>query len=256
MKGEITSTEVIYFNKLSVKDQEQFSDKLYELTCKIFGGGDKEEFEEMVSKCNSESSRYLIFKNEANEWVGYIGLHRFKKPIDNKNVVVFRAQIGLVPEYRRKNASFVFAIKEILKYKIFHPFDEVYSFVAIINPSMYCITHKYVPTVYPSPDFEVSEHIKNIIDQCADHFGFPQKEGDTFWARTIGWYPINTEEEKQFWFNSKERGVRYYQELNPDFLMGKGLMTLIPFTLIGLLRSLSQFMGYTLKKRAKFRASK
>lgn len=253
MQHRIKSTEKISFGALTKKQQDEFSDHLYDVTCDIFGGGDKEEFEEMVSKCNSEASKYLIFKNEKDEWVGYIGLHRFKKEIDKKLVVVFRVQIGLKPEYRRTNANFTFAIKEILKYKLRHPTREVYSYVAIINPSMYSIAQRYVFHLYPAPGKKVPEHIEHVIDQCADHFGFPMKEGDTFWARTIGWFPLHTKEEVEFWKTSTDERVRFYQELNPWFLEGKGLMTLIPFSLFSVLASLLMFVKYTIRKKKKFR---
>lgn len=248
----IFSTQIVRYNELSENQKADFSDSLYELTCKIFGGGNKEEFEEMISKCNADDSKYLLYKNEKNEWVGYIGLHRFRKKIDGKQVAVFRSQIGLISDYRRTNASFTFAIKEILKYKLSHLSEEVFAFVAIINPSMYCITEKYAPRVYPSPFYITSEHAKNIIKQCSEYFGFPEKEGDTFWARSVGWYPLNTQEELDFWKNSKDKRVRFYQELNPDFLKGKGLITLIPLTFLGTLQSFVLFIWYAFKKKLKF----
>lgn len=251
MEYTIKSTEKISIQDLTKNQQDEFSDHLYDVTCDIFGGGDKKHFEEMVSKCKSESSKYLIFKNEKGEWVGYIGLHRFKKEIDNKLVVVFRVQIGLKPKYRRKNADFTFAIKEIFKYKLRHPFREVYSYVAIINPSMYSIAQRYVFHLYPAPDKKVPEHIEHVIDQCANHFGFTVKEGDTFWARTIDWFPLHTQEEVEFWKNSTDKRVRFYQELNPWFLEGKGLMTLIPFSILGLVVSLFRFVKYTSRKKRK-----
>lgn len=251
MNYKIFSTEIIYYNKMSDNQKNEFSDKLYLLTCEIFDGGSKEDFEEMVSKCNSDNSKYLIFKNKKNEWVGYIGIHRFIKQIDNKNVVVFRLQIGLKPEYRRKNASFSFAIKEILKYKIFHPTSEVFCFVSIINPSMYSIAFKNVFTIYPSLNKKTPVHIKNIVEQCSSHFGFIQKKGDSFWSRTIGWYPIYSDYENDFWKKSKNKRIKFYMELNPSFRMGKGLLTLVPFTFWGLIFSFFSLLGYSIKKKLK-----
>lgn len=237
---------------MSKDEKNAFSNKLFELTQKIFGGGTKEEFEGTVSKCDSDDSRFLIYLNADKNWVGYIGLHRFSQKIDGKEVTVFRAQAGLLPEYRRTNARMGFPYKEILKYKLTHLSEELFSFVAIINPSMYSITDKYVRKIYPSPNKKVPSHIEHVIDQCASHYGFLQKEGDSFWARTIGWYPLYSGEELKFWKTSKDRRIRFFQELNPDFLQGKGLLTLIPLSLGSLIISSIAFVYYSIRKKLKF----
>lgn len=252
MRYKINGYEIITLQNLSEKEKNAFSEKLYEVTLKIFGGGSKQEFEEMVTKCDSLLSRFLIYKNKNNEWVGYFGIHRFRKKIDGKNVTVFRSQAGLLPEYRRSNAKMSFPIKEILRYKWKHPKEEVYCFVAIINPSMYCIADKNIKTVYPSPGKVTPDHIKHIISQCAIQFHFDKKDGDTFWARTIGWFPINTTEEVQFWKTSTDKRIRFYQKLNPHFLEGKGLLTLIPLTTKDLLISILHFVYYSFRKKVRF----
>lgn len=249
MQKRIESTQLVNTKDFSEKELNIFSDKLYEITQHIFGGGNKEEFEEMISKCTSKESKFLIYKNKEGKWVGYFGLHRFSKTIDGKNVTVFRSQAGLLPEYRRKNASMSFAVKEVLKYKFKNWSDDIYCFVAIINPSMYHITCKYTSDIFPCPSKEVPEHIKHIVDQCSIHFDFPQKDGDSFWARTVGWFPIHTEEETTFWKNSNDINIRFYQDLNPDFLKGKGLLTLVPLDTKNLLLATLKFFWYSLKKR-------
>lgn len=253
MIPKVSATEKICTTKLSEKQLGVFSDKLYDLTTHIFGGGTKQEFEEMVSKCPSDDSRYLIYKNGAGQWVGYFGLHRFTKRIDGETATVFRAQAGLLPKYRRTNASLFFPLKEIVKFKLKHPRNHLYAFVAIINPSMYYLTDKYVHQIYPSEHRHIPDHAVNIVETCARQFKFPVKTGDSFWARTIGWYPVHTKEEEAFWNSSTNPRIKYYQHINPDFLKGKGLLTLVPLSGFNIFISACLFLYYSLKKKIKFR---
>lgn len=252
MNPRVSSTERICTTGLSEKQLGAFSDKLYDLTMHIFGGGDKQEFEEMVSKCPSDDSRYLIYKNANNEWVGYFGLHRFTRRIDGETATVFRAQAGLLPEYRRTNASLFFPLKEIVKFKLKHPLNHLYAFVAIINPSMYYLTDRYVHRIYPSEHRHIPDHAVHIVEACAKQFNFRVKPGDTFWARTIGWYPVHTPKEEQFWNTTSNPRIQYYRRVNPDFLKGKGLLTLVPLSGFNILISTSLFFYYAMKKKIKF----
>ncbi|HMB45691.1 MAG TPA: hypothetical protein VKL21_07710 [Candidatus Methanoperedens sp.] len=140
-----------------------------------------------------------------------------------------------------------------MKFKIFHPNNEIYYLVCPVNPSVYARFAKYMYKVYPKYNCIIPPHIKNLMMQLADEYDLKKVDENNPYVRKVGWSTQATEEEKVFWQHCKNPHVRFYIDLNHDFGKGNGVLTLMPLTFLNLLISFfSFFIYYTLKKRIRY----
>ena len=203
----------------------------------------------------ANATKIFIYRNKPEkEIIGYFAVHRFEKFINDKLLVIFRAEAGLVPEYRQKNANISFwLLKEAIKFKIFHPSRAVYFLVSPINPSMYTVLVKYIYKIYPRYNSVIPSEVEKLMMRLADEFGLEMVDENNSLIRKVGWITQATDKKKTFWQSSTDPHVRFYIDSNPDFNKGNGLLTLIPLTFLNLFISFFSFIiFYTLKKKIRY----
>ena len=251
---EVVSAETIYPSRLTHEARQRLSESLYEVHKPIFRGIDEKEFDHYVVNSPADVTKIFIYRNKTKkEIIGYFAVHRFEKFINDKPLVIFRAEAGLVPEYRHKNADISFWLKEAIKFKILYPSKEVYYLVSPVNPSVYARLAKYIYKVYPKYNSVIPSEVEKLMMRLADEFGLEMVDENNPLIRKVGWITQATDEEKAFWQSSKNPHLRFYINSNPDFDKGNGLLTLVPLTPLNLFISFFSFIiFYTLKKKIRY----
>lgn len=253
---DVITAETICPSKLTPEARQNLSENLYKVHKRIFEGLNEKDFDHYVVNSPAKVTKIFIYRDKIKkEIIGYFSVHRFEKVINDKPLIIFRAEAGLVPECRHKNADIYFWFKEAMKFKIFHPNKEVFYLVCPVNPSVYARFAKYIYKIYPKNNCITPPHIKNLMMQLADEFGL--KKVDHPLVRKVGWITQTTEEEKLFWKSCNNPHVRFYIDLNPDFNKGNGVLTLMPLTFLNLFVSFfSFFIYYTLKRKIRYNFSR
>lgn len=251
---KVTSAETIYPSKLTREARQRLSESLYRVHKRIFDGYDESEFDRCVVNSPANVTKIFVYRNKPEkEIIGYFAVHRFEKFINDKLLVVFRAEAGLVPECRRKNADLSFWLKEAIKFKILHPSKDAYFLLLPINPSMYAILVKYTYKIYPKYNSVIPSEIEKRMMRLADEFDLEKVDENNPLIRKVGEITQATDEEKAFWQSSENPHVRFYINSNPDFDEGNGLLTLVPLTFLNLFISFFGFIiFYTLKKKIRY----
>lgn len=249
--GRVITAETIYPSKLTPEARQNLSEKLYKVHKCIFEGLNEKEFDHYVVNSPAKLTKIFIYRNKTKEKiVGYFAVHRFEKCINSKLLVIFRAEAGLVPEYRHKNADIYFWFKEAMKFKIIHPNEEIYCLFCPVNPSIYAIFAKYMYKAYPKYSCTIPPHIKNLMMQLADEFNLKMIDQNNPFVRKVGWITKAIEEEKLFWQSCNNPHIQFYINLNPDFNKGSGVLTLMPITFLNLIISFFSFFIYYALKRS------
>lgn len=251
---KVVSAETIYPSRLTHEIRHDLSETLYKVHKQIFKGLNEKDFDHYVVNSPANVTKIFIYRNKRKkEIIGYFAVHRFEKFIDDRPLVIFRAEAGLLPEYRHKNANISFWFGEAIKFKILHPNKEVYYLVSPINPSVYARLAKYIYKVYPKYDSIVPPQIEKLMMQLADEFGLEMVDKNKPFVRKVGWITQATEKEKVFWQSSDNPHIRFYIDLNPDFDKGNGVLTLMPLTFLNLfISSFTFFIYYTLKRKIRY----
>nr|AAU82857.1 conserved hypothetical protein [uncultured archaeon GZfos1D1] len=252
--SKVVCAETIRPSRLTDAARQKLSESLYDVHKRIFKGLDESGFDHYVVNSPANATKIFIYRNKpGKEIIGYFAVHRFEIFINDKLLVIFRAEAGLVPEYRHKNADISFWLKEAIKFKILYPSKEVYYLVSPINPSVYARLAKYIYKVYPKYNSVIPPDVEKLMMRLAGEFGLEMVDENNPLIRKVGWITQATDEEKTFWQSSTDPHVRFYIDSNPDFNKGNGLLTLVPLTFLNLFISFFRFIiFYTLKKKIRY----
>lgn len=246
--AEVLSAERIDPSLLSQQQLNELREKLFEIHKTIFAGLSEKDFEHYVLKSPATATRILLYRNKKKDLIGYMGVHRFEKCVEEKPIVIFRAEVGLLPEYRQKDADLSFWLKEASRFKLLHPTKQVYFLYAPVSPSFYAMVARYTYEVYPRHDLTIPPQVLRLMTNLAQQFGLAQVADEHPLIRKVGWITKATDREKKFWQSSPNPHVRFYLKNNPGFTEGNGLLTLIPLTIPNAILSLFAQTLHTIKK--------
>ena len=247
--AEVLSAERIDPSKLTKEQREELCEQLYQIHKKVFTGIDEEDFDHYVVNSPAMETRIFLYRNKEKELIGYFGVHRFEKYFEEQPLVVFRAEVGLLPEYRQRDADLSFWLMEATKFKLLHPTKQVYFLYAPVSPSFYAMVARYAYKVYPRHDLNIPSPTMRLMTHLAQQFGLKQAEERNPLIRKVGWITKATDQEKSFWQSTINPHIRFYIDTNPSFIEGNGLLTLIPVTITNAVLSLFGIAFYTLKKK-------
>lgn len=249
---EVFSGEKIDPSKLGEPERQALSEALYAIHRKVFAGLDEKAFDRYVVNSPAKETRILLYRNRQKALIGYFGVHRFETEVEGKPLVVFRGEVGLLPEYRQKDANLSFWWTEATRFKLLHPGRRVYFFFVPVSPSFYAMAARYTHKAYPGRDPNIAADTLRLMTRLAPQFDLPVVEDGKPLVRKVGWITLATKQEQDFWQTTRNPYVRFYIDANPKFGEGNGLLTLIPVTLANALLSLVGVGFHALKK--KFRA--
>lgn len=247
--NQIRTAQTIDPSTLTGEQRARLADQLYSVHQQVFKGLDREGFDRYVVSSRAEATRIFVYRNQQEECVGYFGVHRFRKMVEGHALVVFRAEVGLLPEYRQSDANTTLWLVEAAKYKLSHLTQPVYFLYAPVSPSFYAMIARYTHRLYPKHDEAMPEHLERLVLCLAQEFALAQADKHHPLVRQVGWSTQALGREKHFWEQSPNPHVRFYIETNPRFSEGTGLLTIIPVTLPNLLVSLLQCTFHVLRKK-------
>jgi len=248
---KISGSKVFIPCLLNETDKNDFIDKLYALHCKIFSGVNKSTFIHYVVDSPAKTTKICIFKNNEGQFVGYCAAHLFEKRVLNKKYFIFRAEAGLLPQYRRHNTTLMFGFMEAFKFRFSHPFARLYYLGSFVHPSVFHMFTKFFSKIYPSSNQSTPGKIVKLMCTLADEFQLPVVDSKKPLVRKIGWITNESEEEKQHWRQKLRPDVRLYLDLNPGYGDGHGLLTLVPLGFINMMHSLLVYLTTKIRLKNK-----
>lgn len=238
----ISSFTTIDPSSLAAKERDNFFDSLYQLHSEIFDGVEKDEFVSYVIDSPADYTRIRIYKNKRQEWIGYCAVHRFNKPVSDRPLTIFRAEAGILREYRGSNQTLWFAFREAIKYRIVHPFCDIYYLGSFVHPSVLYMLSRYFGKCYPAANKPLPDVTKELMLELASIFGLAPVEKQNALVRKVGWITKESAEDRNFWQNHTNEVVKFYIQTNPGYVNGNGLLTLVPLTFGNISISLVNFI--------------
>lgn len=245
----IKGSDVINPCSLSSAEKEHLIDSLYQLHSKIFSGVTQEQFVSYVIDSPADWTRIRVYKNSLNEWVGYCVVHRFNKDICGQHFIIFRAEAGILRAYRGRSQTLWFAFNEAIKYRIRHPFREVYYLGSFVHPSVLYMFSRYFNQYYPRGNSPVPNKTKEFMLELANIFHLEPIAQQDVLVRNVGWITNDSDADRHFWLNHTNPIVKFYIRINPGYINGNGLLTLVPLTFSNIFTSLVKFMRNKLARR-------
>ena len=251
MHDKVISSEVIDPSGLGEDEKARFVEQLYKLHQQIFDGVDEADFTAYVVDSPAQWTRIRLYKNTSGEMVGYCAVHRFQKQISNCQCIIFRAEAGILREYRGRSLTLWFALSETAKYRLFHPFRTVYYLGSFVHPAVFYMLSKYLARLYPEIDQPLPPRIQSLMLELADAFHLEPVPGEGSLVRQVGWITRESDRDVSFWQQHEHPAVKFYIQSNPGYAKGNGLLTLVPLSFGNILLSLFRFVVSKLMKRLK-----
>ena len=214
--------QLIIIQDLSTADREKLTDDLLVLCKGIFGNLTHKDVLHYITESGAEQTYLMKYLNNQDEFVGFFALHLFKKRVQNKDTLVFRAQAGLLHNYRRSKANMYFSLFKVIKYRLKYPFKPIYCFITTLSPSMYCVLAERLSIIYPKIDQKISSKKKLSINELMKQFSFDKDPNGNQWVSPVGLTSVASHDELDYWSCSDNPYIKYYLELNPDFQKGNG----------------------------------
>ncbi|MEM9460683.1 MAG: hypothetical protein AAGF11_41320 [Myxococcota bacterium] len=97
----ILTEEIINPQALSSTERERLADELYTAHQRIFEGVEREPFVAYVIDTPAVRTRIQVFRT-GGLVVGYAAFHAFERSVGGRRALVLRAEVGLLPTYRRR----------------------------------------------------------------------------------------------------------------------------------------------------------
>ena len=112
----VVSAERIDPSKLGEVERAALTKTLYQVQPQIFAGPDEQAFARYVVDSPAEATRILLYRNRRRQLVGYFAVHRFVISLDERSIVVFRAETGLLPRYRQADCDLSFLLQQVMAF--------------------------------------------------------------------------------------------------------------------------------------------
>ena len=245
----IQADDVIDPSILTSEDKERFTDALYQLHLRIFDGVTRDQFVSYVIESPADWTRIRIYRNAENKWIGYCAVHRSEIRVFDRSRVIFRAEAGIMREYRGRSKTLWFGFSEAIKYRIWHPMCDLYYLGSFVHPSVLYMFSRYFGEYYPRADTRLPESIKAFMLELAKAFHIEPASDPNELVRKVGWITKEAREDRCFWQNHNHPVVKFYIKTNPGYVIGNGLLTLVPLTFSNIFFSLIKFMSNKLARR-------
>lgn len=214
-------------------DRDRFIEELWSVNSRVFDGATREQLLDYVFNPEARWLRVRIFEDSAGRMVGYFATQFLDRSVEGRNVQVFRAQAGILPEYRGRHSTVSVGLVEAARYKLRHPFHEVYYLGMLVHPSSYHLLAKYFPEIHPTRTRGLPESVRRFMVALADSFHESAVSVDRPLIRQVGWitreYPAEFDRSE-----SAMADEAFFVAANPAYMQGHGLVTLVPLTLANL----------------------
>lgn len=228
--GNALRRRVVIPAQLTREQRAALTQRLYEVHQRIFAGVSVESFHRHVVEPSAEATVIQLYVADDERIVGYCAFHRFRRRIRGRDVIVLRAEAGLVPGRRGRGMTYGFGIVRAILERFRHPFTPIYYLGTLVHPSSYHLFCKYFSRVFPLPERETPTDMLGVARDLADSFADPPVRADDPYVRDVGWITVETPQEKALNRRGNQPDVEFFKQRNPGYERGHGLVVVVPIT--------------------------
>lgn len=145
----------------------------------------------------------------------------------HRKSVICRVAIGILSQFQGGAMPFGCLCRRIIYYRILNPLHPIFMVSYLANPIVYATIAKYTATYWPSRLKETPAFINNLKDNILLAGNMINLEVRPFVLRIHFAVHLAASLQKRI-FESNNPDVKFYLNINPDFLNQMGVMTIVP----------------------------
>lgn len=247
MAASIIRNEIIDPKSLSPEALEALVDSLFAVHTEIFDGVSRDEFQKYVVASSADQTRIQLSHGDGGEIAGYLATHAFRRVFKGEMCTIMRAEAGLRRAYRGNGSPASFFVSSLLKTRFDYD-GPLYYLGCLVHPSSYSAFARDAAMMWPSRDVETPPEVLEFMIGLGDEFGLEMVDPRRPLVRRVGWITRDTEVERRYWHMTNLPAPSYYIDQNPGYVEGHGLLTLIPFDVASLGKSVMKWGATRVKK--------
>lgn len=233
----ISRRRIVEPARLSRHARGDLTQALYAVHRQIFDGVSPGRFRSNVVEAPAEATHIELYFAADETLLGYCAMHRYRRTIGNRSVIVLRAEAGLLPENRGRGVTYGFGMRRAVVEKLRHPLTPVYYLGTLVHMSSYHLFCKYFPRLFPQADKATSGDLRTIAIELIESFSDPPVSVDDPLVRDVGWVTIETPQERALTGSGDRLDVAFFKRRNPGYPQGHGLVVVVPMTFANLGRA-------------------
>ena len=242
-------TELVVVEDLPPTDREAFLDELGSLVSTIFINYGRDYLAKDMAAPHLASARVLMMRDGNGRLVGYNQVRRFAYEIDGRTVHMFRAMAGLLPEYRGRGSTLTFGLAQAFRFKLAHPFAEVYFLPILLHPTSYTLFARYGHAFWPTPKETTPADKFELLKKLCETAGFPLDDPDHPYVCKPDVMTRQDDAEAADWAADPRPEVQFFLKTNPRYREGRALVGIAPLTFANLFITGATFAANMLARR-------
>ena len=182
--------------------------------------------------------------------VGYNVIVYDEHEYRGRPIGVYRANVALLPEYRRQNRTVTTGLRLALPRLVREPRRRLYFHAFLLHPSIYVMMDKYADTMWPTTRTDPpSQEALDLVAFLESRGAPPRWDPTNPWVVRLDTSLAEDDEEIASWLHSERPSARYFFEKNPHHRGGGALVLLVPLTIGNLVRAVGRLVTQRLKRR-------
>ena len=217
--------------QLTEKEKHELTDRLYKIHEEIFHGVSKAAFRKYVIEPDSKLTKIRIYRDVGGNDAGYLSFQVFETGPRRMDPFVVRTEVGFLPQYRRYNLTLPTLIRSAIAFQLKQLGRKGYFLATPVHPTPYRIGINQLPEVWPHPERETPQHIRETLGTLREALGIRPVPGGGEFACQVGWQVRESQILKDRIMRRTDPITQFYLRQNPDYSEGNGMLMLVPLTL-------------------------
>ncbi|KYF56309.1 hypothetical protein BE04_25655, partial [Sorangium cellulosum] len=249
--SEQTSIKVVVPREMTPDEKQILVDELYALRRKIFEGAQrKRSFASHVVEAGAERGAVVLHRGAGGRLVGYFAMEILERESSGATVAIFRGESGALGGRSGGDGALRLVgdvvlrlvLERLIRYMLAHPGRPVHCLCSLAHPSSYALFSRFVDITHTGPVEGQAAGADALMAGLAASFDLRSSEHGSPLVFEAGRADEPTDD-CGFLHLYENPSVRCFVSAHPGTAEGRGLVTLVPLSLGGMVRAASRYAG-------------
>ncbi|WP_437316874.1 hypothetical protein [Sorangium sp. So ce385] len=253
--SEQTSIKVVVPREMTPDEKQILVDELYALRRRVFEGSQrKRSFASHVVEAGAEHGAVVLHRGAGGQLVGYFAMEILERECAGATVAIFRGESGALGGRSGGRSGgdgalrlvgdvvLRLVLERLIRYMLAHPGRPVHCLCSLAHPSSYALFSRFVDITHTGPVEGQVAAADALMSELAASFDLESSEHGSPLVFEAG-RADEPADDCGFLHLYENPSVRCFVSAHPGAAEGRGLVTLVPLSLGGMVRAAARYPG-------------
>ncbi|WP_437599555.1 hypothetical protein [Sorangium sp. So ce590] len=241
--------EVVVPRERTPDEKQILLDELYGLRRRIFEGSQrKRSFASHVIEAGTEHGAVMLRRSAGGQIVGYFAMEILERESSGARIAIFRGESGALGQRPGGDVALRLVLERLIRYMLAHPGRPVYCLCSLAHPSSYALFSRFVDITHTSPAESRAAGADALMSGLAASFELGASEQGSPFVFEAGQRASEPADGCDFLHLYENPSVRCFVSAHSGPAEGRGLITLVPLSLGGMVRAAARHAGPEAKR--------